>query len=126
MQGLATYGTDYDIYGRRIMVNYMGSEVLNLRYITDYTDVSGMSAKFINVLKLSLALEVAYAFSVKPNVVKMVAERLAAIEDKAEQINGQERPPRRVEYSPSVAARRGGNMYPFGNGGVAGKFTTFS
>ncbi len=98
--------TTYAIEGRQILLNNSGASSLNLGYIKDEISVTRFDSLFIELLALELALNMSYAFTLK-NTVKTRIEDLAKrkrLEAKA--INGQERPPIRIENSRFRQARR--------------------
>lgn len=52
----STPGLDWQIEGRKILTNW--SNVLNLRYIRDVTDVSQFDSSFYNVIAAALAVDI--------------------------------------------------------------------
>lgn len=102
--------TDYDYFGRQIHVDN-GGESLPIWYNLDVTEVSKMDALFVNIFALRLAVKVAYKFTKKKSVVDTINALLALEEPKAISVDGQERPPRRIQKSKYLTARRnGGNI----------------
>lgn len=108
--------TDFDISGRYIHTS--NGDSLAIRYNRDIEQVSQMDVLFINILALRLAVKIAYKQSKKKSVVEMIEGMLAREEGKAISVDGQERPPRRVQHSKYLAARgfggggwNGGNRY---------------
>lgn len=96
---------EFDIYGRELHAS--SGNQLHLRYNKDVDEVAEMDALFIEVFALRLALAAAYPLSKKKSVVDMVNGLLSIAESKAASVDGQERPPRRVQRSKYLSARRG-------------------
>lgn len=111
---------DYDIEGRYILLNGEDNASINVRYVSDFQQVSKMDALFKHLFALDLALVLAPLFSSGENRVKVIMEMIKDAEAKATAIDGQERPPRRVQRSKFIEARRGS-----GRGSVAGSQTFF-
>lgn len=112
---------DYDIEGRYLLLNGEDNESINVRYVTDYQTVIKMDPLFRGVFAINLAIVLSPNFSGSESRVNTLLKIRTDIEAKATAIDGQERPPRRVERSRWIAARRGA-----GAGNVAGPFTKFS
>lgn len=96
---------DYDIEGRNILLNNGGAASVGLRYIADITNPQLMDAGFINVFSQALALSMAYKFSLKKGLVEQIANQYRLDLPKAVSIDGQERPPRRIQRSKYHRAR---------------------
>lgn len=109
---------DYDIEGRDILLNNDGSNALRIRYIKDEEDVTKFDPLFTSLLALNLALKMAYKFSLRKGLVDQINNLLAIETPKAVTVDGQERPPKRIQRSKWLRMRRYG-----GNIGVAGKYT---
>ena len=110
----------YEIEGRKLLINNSAAASINLVYIHDNTDVSEYDALFIETLALKLAYKMAYRFSTKRSTVIRISEELEQKEQEAVSIDGQERPPRKIQRSRLGAARR-----RHGLSTVAGKNTIF-
>ena len=104
---------DYDISGRYIHTSAGAS--LAIRYNRDIDQVSQMDVLFINILAMRLAIKIAYKMSKKKSIVEMLEGLLSREEGKAISVDGQERPPRRVQRSKYLEARRGGGGWTGGN-----------
>lgn len=105
---------DYDIEGRNLLLNNGGAPTIRARYIRDVTDPQEMSAQFINIFALTLAVRVSYKFTLKKSLLEQLKQELAADLMKAVSVDGQQRPPRRVQRSKYLSARRtmsGGSGY---------------
>lgn len=110
---------DYDIEGRYLLLNGEDSESVNLRYIYDHVTVSEMDPLFRGLFALNLAIVLAPSFSSTEQRLKALLEIRKDLETKATAIDGQERPPRRVQRSKFIEARRGGRH------NLAGPYTYF-
>ncbi len=80
-----------------------------LRYICDFTDVVHMDALFIDLVVLEIALGIAFKVTGQKSVVENIDALIKERSPRAKAIDGQERPPQRVERSKSLTARRFGN-----------------
>lgn len=87
---------------------FTSENTLKLVYVSDFETVSNMDPMFVELLAHRLALNVAYKITGSNTNI----ERLGRIQKEAERmakaIDGQERPPRRVERSISRHVRRMG------------------
>lgn len=79
---------------------------LNLVYIYDFTNVSKMDALFIEVLAMELALNMSYKFTSSNSDVQRLDSLLRDKLQSARSVNGQERPPIRIERSNASLSRR--------------------
>jgi len=111
-------GLDYDIEGRNLLTNSGGAASIGLRYIYDVKDPQQMDAAFINLLALALALKIGYKFTLKKGLVEQLSAQYAADLPKGISIDGQERPPRRIQRSKYHRARLIGST-----GNVADAYT---
>lgn len=109
------YDPNIDIEGRHILMNNGGAATINLRYMADISDVKKMPARFINVFALTLALKTAYAYTLKKGLVEQLSEQLKLDLPKAVSVDGQQRPPKRVQKSKYIAARRLGHSSLYAN-----------
>lgn len=98
----------YDIVGRDLYVNNGAAASIKLRYIADIQDVSKFEALFTRVLVLRLALDLAYTITKDERVIKRINELLTIEFPAATSIDGQERPPKRIQKSKYLQARQGG------------------
>ncbi len=87
---------------------FTSEDTLNLVYIQDFTDVPRMDAMFVNLLAYQLALAVAFKVSESNTNIQRLAELEKGAAKLAKAVDGQERPPRRIERSMSRHARRSG------------------
>lgn len=103
-----TYKREYDIEGRKLLLNNGGESTLKLRYIKDVTNVTLWDALFVELMTYMLAEALAYKVTLKKGVKEQITEHIKLLLSKAISIDGQERPPRRVQRSVYLTARRGG------------------
>ncbi len=101
----------YQVESNAILItnNYSSASSLNIVYVSDFTTVSQMDPLFIDLLAHEIALNVAYKVTENNTNIQRLGElykRRAAI---AKAIDGQERPPTRVERSRSRHVRRNNN-----------------
>ena len=97
----------YQFEGNKIMLNgyYEDASAVRLIYICDFKTVSQMDPMFIDLLAYDLALAIAYKITeTNTNIERLngIKERRAAM---AKSIDGQERPPVRMERSRALIAR---------------------
>ena len=111
---------DYQLEGGQILLNGEDSTAINIRYLFDATTVSTFDSLFIQLFAVNLAIELAPNFSASPAVKRDLITRQANIKAEAMAVDGQERPPIRVERSRWNEARRTGSS------DVASKFTKFN
>ena len=97
------------------------ADTIQIRYVYDLTDITKFDPLFIKCLYLQMAINMAPRFSLTRAMLQELKEELTDVQPWATAVDGQERPPQRIQRSKIIAARRG-----FGMGdGVAGKFTVF-
>ena len=112
-------GIQYDIVEHYIYTNYDDDGDLSVAYIKDAQNVEEFDSLFVGLLKLRLAKAMAYKFTLKPSLLQQIEQELGDEMLAAQAINGQERPPWRVESSRLKDARRFGfrtrdnTRYPF-------------
>ena len=97
---------DYEIENGQILLDADSTATINLRYIFDQTVVTKFDALFVEVMAMELALRMAFKFTSSGSRAQQIE---ALLRDKlagAKAIDGQERPPRRVEISRSQQRRR--------------------
>ncbi len=116
---LNNYKRRYEINGRQLLLNNGGATSQNIGYIQDITNVSAFDALFVILLAAELATSMAYAFTGKDTVIKRVALLLEELRAEAKSVNGQDRPPKRIESSKFRNARK--NLYS----NSAGLYTIF-
>ncbi len=109
----------YEIEGQQILLNNNNGSSLDLGYIKDETVVTTFDALFVDLFAVELAGRMAFRFTLKNTVKKQIKEDLTDLRIEARAINGQERPPQRVQRSRFSSARR--DLLS----DVASKFTVF-
>lgn len=96
----------FEVEGGKILTNGDAGAVLRIRYVWDFTSVVKMDPLFIDLLAVMLAKDMAYKFTSSQSDV----QRLDALEREAlaaaGAIDGQERPPTRIERSRARSRRR--------------------
>ena len=90
--------------GAEFTVDTSGTQ--NVRYVFDQTNVNKFSPLFIEVLALELAVNMAYAFTGLGNRVAQIKKLLDDKAPRAYAIDGQQRPPTRIQNSRFRRARR--------------------
>lgn len=99
----------YDIQqNKQLLIDYNGASSIKIRYIADQTDVAKWDAKFKKCVALQLAVDLAYQVTKSIDVFKMVNAMLLSEMPSAIAIDGQEKPPERIQRSKFLAARRHG------------------
>ncbi len=116
---ISSYNWEYDIEGRQILIDNGGAATLNIGYTRDEEDVTKFDAIFVTVFALELAKKISYKFTLKPSVLAMISNELKEEKIEAKAINGQDRPPKRVQRSKWITARKSLSS------NVAGKNTVF-
>lgn len=112
---------EYEIEGRYYLFNWEDGAAINLRYIKDFTNVAQMDPLFRGLFIVNLAIVMAPKFSGTENRVATLLKLQREMEGRAMAIDGQERPPRRIQRSKFLDARRRS-----GAGRDAGPYTHFS
>lgn len=108
----ATTTLGYQIENGFILINdtFTDDGNLNLRYIFDNTAVSSWDALFVQLFAVNLAVAMAPNFSSSEARLAALSRMQVEIENKAQAIDGQERPPSRVERSKWLSRRRRGSQ----------------
>ena len=97
--------TEYYMGDRFIYANATTS--LNIWYNKDVTEVTYMDSLFIDWFSKRLARDVAFAITKKKSEVERMTKLTAEAEVKAASVDGQEMPPKRIQKSKYLNARRG-------------------
>ena len=87
---------------------FTSEDTLKLVYIKDFTDIPRMDPMFVDLLAHELALRVAYKITETNTNIERLAQIRKDASKIAKAVDGQERPPRRVERSNSRHARMSG------------------
>lgn len=99
--------TEYDLEGDFILMDAEDDETLYLRYTRDIEDIGKFDPLFIDYLALNLALRISSKFSGSEARSTKLEGMMDKILRDATAIDGQERPPRKIERSKFLQARRG-------------------
>lgn len=99
--------TEYDLEGPYILMDADDDGTLYIRYTRDIEDPGEFDPLFIDYLAINLALRVSSKFSGSEARATALREMLVTIKNDARAIDGQERPPRKIERSAFIQARRG-------------------
>lgn len=110
----------YQLEDGQLLFSYSTDSALKIRYVYDFTDVAHMDPLFIDVLAAEIALRIAYKVTGSDDATTRITEHLKLIAPEAYAIDGQERPPQRIQRSKFLDARGRGS-----SSGVAGKWTNF-
>lgn len=116
---ISNYKYAYAMEGRKLLLNNSGAASINIGYTKDETTVTKFDALFVDLIAIELAFRLAYAFTQKPSVKKLLSETREALRTEAKAVNSQERPPKRIENSKFRNARKRITS------NVAGKVTVF-
>lgn len=97
----------YQFEGGSILITntYGDSTVLNLVYVADITTVSQFDPMFIDLLAHDIAISCAYKLTESNTNIDRLARLARQRSIIAKAIDGQERPPERVERSKAISAR---------------------
>lgn len=113
---------NYEIENGQILMNGDDDDTtIYVRYVFDQKIVTKFDPLFIDLFALNLAIRVARKFGATEAKIKTLIELQQEALTLATAIDGQERPPRRVQQSKFARSRRGGGV----GGGIAGKYTVF-
>ncbi len=112
------YKRKYEINGGQLLLNNSGATSLDIGYIQDITNVAEFDTLFVLLLAAELAVNMAYAFTGKNTVIERLAAVLDNLRREAKAVNGQDRPPKRIQSSKFLNARK--NLYS-----GASKYTIF-
>ncbi len=96
----------YDLAGGYILLNSNGADSLKLKYISRVTDVKKFDSGFKHLLVCYLAANMAYRFTQKQTVMERLYKEIELEEAKIVSIDGQEKPPIRIQRSKYGRARR--------------------
>ena len=101
-----------DLAGGYILMNGTASSI-ELKYIRRETDVRKYDSGFKQLFSLYLAVNMAYRFTNKQTVLDRLQKWIELEEAKVISIDGQERPPVRIQRSRYRRARRGFGDYSY-------------
>jgi hypothetical protein len=106
--------TEFDIrsvliggsFKRCILIDNDGSATLSILYIRNVTTVTEFDPLFVKLLKFELAMAIAPSITLKPSTRASIKDGLADARLQARGIDGQERPPVRINNSKFLSARK--------------------
>ncbi len=98
---------DYDMAGGFILLNADNEDNCRIKYISRVTDVKKFDSGFKQLLTLYLAANLSFRFTQKQTVMERLYKEIELEEAKIISIDGQERPPKRIQRSVYRRARRG-------------------
>ena len=110
----------YQLENNQLLFSAADSSSLKIRYVYDYTNVAKMDPLFVDVLAAELALRIAFKVTGSDEAGEKIKEHLKTIAPEAYAIDGQERPPQRIQRSKFLDRRRAGSSTR-----VAGQSTYF-
>lgn len=96
---------DFDVVGEHLLLNNEGAPDVRLRYIKKVTDVKLFDSGFVHLFSLYLALNMAFKKTGKQTLIDRLLKQIEIAEAKIVSIDGQERPPQRVQRSKYRRAR---------------------
>ncbi len=116
---IRNYKFDYELEGDRLLLNNSTSITLDIGYVQNITDVTKFDALFVILLAAEIANNMAYKWTLKNTVIQRLETILRIRRAEAKAVNGQDRPPKRIQRSRWKEARQKLST------NVAGKFTSF-
>lgn len=99
--------TDYQVEDGYVLASPSGDEI-DIRYVYDITNVAQFDAQFTILLAAKMAMNISYKFTVQNSVYERIKDIVSTNTPESYSVDGQERPPKRVESSKLIKARRGG------------------
>lgn len=100
----------YDLSEGYIFTDENSSDSINIQYVFDAKVIANYDPLFVRLFVLSLANSMAYKFTLKNSVMQGIRDELQDVQLAAAAVSGQEKPPRRIERSRLLDARRFGNQ----------------
>jgi len=98
-------GVNFDVVGNHLLLNNEGASDVRLRYIKRVDDVKEFDSGFVHLFSLYLALNMAFKKTAKQTLMDRLAKQIEMAEAKIVSIDGQERPPQRIQRSRYAHAR---------------------
>lgn len=96
---------EFDVVGEHLLLNNEGAPDVKLRYIKRVDDVRLFDSGFVHLFSLYLALNMAFKKTGKQTLMDRLAKEIEMAEAKIISIDGQERPPKRIQRSKYNRAR---------------------
>ncbi len=103
---IRSFKFDYEYEGDRLLLNNSTSLSLDIGYIKDVTDVTLFDSLFVILLAAEIAENMAYKWTLKNSVIQRLEGILKLRRAQATAVNGQDRPPKRIQGSKFLDARR--------------------
>jgi len=104
-----TPGALYTLSEGHIFTDITDGDDLKISYIYEATDIIELwDPLFTRLVVLHLAANIAYKLTLKNSLIREIREDAADVALAAAAVAGQEKPPRRIERSRIITARRGG------------------
>lgn len=97
---------DFDSAGGFLLLNNNNAPSVRLKYIKRVEDVRKYDSGFVQLFALYLALNLSYRFTQKQTTLERLFAWIEKEEAKVISIDGQERPPKRIQRSKYGKARR--------------------
>lgn len=94
------------VFQRCLLYDNNGDATIAILYIRNVTSVSEFDPLFVNLFKLELANAIAPGITLKPSIKADIRIGLVEARLDAKGIDGQERPPVRIDNSKFLSARR--------------------
>ncbi len=91
---------------RSIVLNNSGAATLAILYIRNVISVSEFDPLFITLFKFEIAMAISQGVTLKPSTKASIQDGLTDARLQARSIDGQERPPVRIQNSKFINARR--------------------
>ena len=105
---LRSFEADYEIENGFIRINQDTAGTLQIRYIYDHQDVPKWDPMFIDLMSYEIAIRIGPNFQASASDLERLSAERKNIRAEAGAIDGQERPPKRVQRSRWLQARRQG------------------
>lgn len=100
------YYRDYEINDDEIIMSNGNADSLDIGYIANVTTVSKFDPLFLLLFAHELANNMAYKWTLKNSVIKRLEEQLFRLRAEARTVCGQDVPPKRIQRSKFLDARR--------------------
>lgn len=97
---------DFDVVGEHLLLNNDGAPDVRLRYIKRVDDVRLFDSGFVHLFSLYLALNMAFKKTGKQTLMERLSKQIEIAEAKIVSIDGQEKPPKRIQVSKYNHARK--------------------
>lgn len=97
---------DYEIEQNRILLNTETNTSIKIRYVFDNISVATWDALFVELMAMELAIKIGRNFAATEARIRVLVELRKELKAEARAVDGQERPPRRIERSRFRDARR--------------------